>query len=226
MADKITDFSRFDASDSESEALSDVSSVALTEKQQQELRKIAQAKAKKAKKAAKKTEQPSGSGVIFLGHIPHGFFEAEMEGFFSQFGEIAHLRLSRNRKTGKSRHYAFIEFRDHSVAPIVAGAMDGYMLFGHTLVCHEMKSEDLHTKTFSESKKKYRHIIAHLRKTARANFNKPRTADQDADRLRRLTQKDKKKRKRLAELGIDYEFDGYNSRSAKSQKKETSNNKD
>jgi RNA recognition motif-containing protein len=56
--------------------------------------------------------------VIYLGHVPYGFFEEQMMGFFSQFGEITNLRLARNRKTGKSKHYAFIEFAQADVAQI------------------------------------------------------------------------------------------------------------
>jgi len=59
-------------------------------------------------------------GVVYLGHIPYGFFEKEMNGFFSQFGNVTRLRLARNKKTGNSRHFAFIEFDNPQVAQIVA----------------------------------------------------------------------------------------------------------
>ena len=37
-------------------------------------------------------------GVLYVGHIPHGFYEHEMRGFFSQFGTVNRLRLSRSKK--------------------------------------------------------------------------------------------------------------------------------
>jgi nucleolar protein 15 len=37
-------------------------------------------------------------GTIYLGRIPHGFYEDEMKGYFSQFGDVTRLRLSRNKK--------------------------------------------------------------------------------------------------------------------------------
>ena len=46
-------------------------------------------------------EQDSGNskkGVIYVGHIPHGFFEQEMRAFFSQFGTVTRLRLARSKK--------------------------------------------------------------------------------------------------------------------------------
>jgi RNA recognition motif. (a.k.a. RRM, RBD, or RNP domain) len=53
--------------------------------------------------------------------------------YFSQFGTITKLRLSRNKKTGNSKHYAFLEFQSLEVARIAAEAMDGYMFFGQKL---------------------------------------------------------------------------------------------
>lgn len=55
----------------------------------------------KGKKGKKAVGKPETSSVIYLGHIPHGFYEKQMNGFFSQFGEIARLRLSRSKKTGR-----------------------------------------------------------------------------------------------------------------------------
>jgi len=42
-----------------------------------------------------------------------------MRQYFSQFGTITNLRLSRNKKTGASKHYAFIEFAEENTAEIV-----------------------------------------------------------------------------------------------------------
>lgn len=72
-------------------------------------------------------------GVIYIGRIPHGFFEHQMRAYLSQFGDILHLRLARNRKTGQSQHYAFVEFASAAVAEIVAKTMDKYLLFGRIL---------------------------------------------------------------------------------------------
>ena len=37
-------------------------------------------------------------GVVMIGNIPHGFYEKEMFGYFSQFGKVLRLRISKNRK--------------------------------------------------------------------------------------------------------------------------------
>jgi len=63
---------------------------------------------------------PSKPGTIYLGHIPHGFFESQMHSYFSQLGTITRLRLSRNRRTGKSKHFGWVDFAFKDAAEIVS----------------------------------------------------------------------------------------------------------
>ncbi|GJP61863.1 hypothetical protein CLOP_g18982 [Closterium sp. NIES-67] len=76
------------------------------------------------------------SSVVYLGRLPHGFYEDELHGFLSQFGEIEQLRVVRNPKTGRSRHYGYAKFASPEVAAIVAECMNNYLLFGHLLKTH------------------------------------------------------------------------------------------
>ena len=39
------------------------------------------------------------------------------------------IRVSRSKKTGRSRGYAFIEFEKRDVAEVAAKTMDKYMMF-------------------------------------------------------------------------------------------------
>ncbi|KAF2479834.1 hypothetical protein BDY17DRAFT_302761 [Neohortaea acidophila] len=93
-------------------------------------------------------------GVIYIGRIPHGFYEAQMKAYFSQFGEIINLRLGRNRKTGKSQHHGFIEFASAAVAEIVVKTMDKYLLFGHLLQVRRVPREQVKESMFQGSGRK------------------------------------------------------------------------
>ncbi|KAK5702063.1 nucleolar protein [Elasticomyces elasticus] len=84
-------------------------------------------------KDATASDPERSPGVVYVGRVPHGFYEPQMRAYFSQFGTIKNMRLARNRKTGKSQHYAFIEFSSKAVAEIVAKTMDKYLLFGHIM---------------------------------------------------------------------------------------------
>lgn len=53
------------------------------------------------------------------------------------------MRVSRSKKTGKAKHYAFLEFQHPDVAAIAADTMDGYFLFkqvgtGGVTVCERV----------------------------------------------------------------------------------------
>ncbi len=90
--------------------------------------------------------------------IPHGFYEHEMRAYFSQFGSITRLRLSRNRNTGASKHYAFIEFASAEVANIVASTMNSYLLFGHILRCKVVPPEQVHEKLWVGANRRFKKV--------------------------------------------------------------------
>merc|ERR1711862_82127 len=141
-------------------------------------------------------------GVVFVGRIPFGFFEEQLLEYFSQFGDITRLRLSRNKKTGKSKHYAFIGFKEEEVADIVVDAMDGYLLFGHIL----------QVKTIEKQK---------IEKTNRVK------SEEEVKNLRMmLIAREMEKRKKLEKLGIKYDFPGYTALATKQEKKEAASKVD
>ena len=159
---------------------------------------------KKAKQVKAKTNVP---GVVYLGRIPHGFYENEMKSYFSQFGNVLRLRLSRNKKTGKSKHFAFIEFENVEIAEIVAETMNNYLLFNHLLKCEVIPHEKVHPELFKGCEKKYKPVPWY--KLQKQKMNKKRTMEEHQQHVETLIEKERAKRKRLAELGIEYDFDGY-----------------
>ncbi len=50
-------------------------------------------------------------GIVYISHLPHGFYEKELRSFLAQFGAITNLRVGRSKRTGESKGYAFVEFR-------------------------------------------------------------------------------------------------------------------
>ena len=177
-----------------------------TIKEKAQKKAAAAAKTVQSKKVGKDTPVKKSS-VIYIGHVPHGFYEDQMRGFLSQFGIVTRLRLSRNKKTGRSKHYAFVEFEKRPVAKIVAAAMNGYFLAGRRLVCHVVKRDDVHEKMFKGSNRKFRPIPWRLIEKQR--HNAPKNQGQVTKVVSSLISKEKRKRDKLKELGITYEFEGY-----------------
>ncbi|KAF9974561.1 hypothetical protein BGZ65_008670, partial [Modicella reniformis] len=147
------------------------------------------------------------TGVVYLGRIPHGFYEDQMQAYFSQFGKVLRLRLSRNKKTGKSKHYAFIEFASQEVANIVADTMNNYLLFGHLLKCKSLQSSQIHPAMFHGANKKFKAIP--WLKISKEKHNGEKSQSQRKQIKKKLLRNEDAKRARLAELGIDYDFPGY-----------------
>ncbi|KAJ1558054.1 hypothetical protein HK096_003794 [Nowakowskiella sp. JEL0078] len=177
---------------------------------------------KKEKKAkSKNITQYTKRGVVYLSRVPHGFYEKEMYAYFSQFGEVTRLRLSRNRK-GESKHYAFIEFSNEGDAKVVAETMDNYLMFNQLLKCKFVPEEQVHENAFlgwtlDYSPKPWAHISRKAHNSvicvhtlfAKLILLKPKPTKVRVAKARSIISKEEKKRDKLRELGIDYDYPGY-----------------
>ncbi|XP_072253915.1 MKI67 FHA domain-interacting nucleolar phosphoprotein [Leuresthes tenuis] len=164
---------------------------------------------KKKVKEVKKNKSNKGSrltpGVIYVGHLPLGLFEPQLKSYFEQFGKVLRLRLSRSKKTGGSKGYAFVEFECDEVAKIVAETMNNYLMGERLIKCHVLPPEKIHEKLFVGSQRVFKKPSF----PAVARYNKQRSAEQIAKMTDKLLRKESKLRKRLAAQGIDYDFPGF-----------------
>ncbi|KAI0787968.1 hypothetical protein C8Q74DRAFT_647087 [Fomes fomentarius] len=194
-------FSSDDDSSDEEEVADDISGIDMSK-----LPTIAKDDAVVKKKLEKAKRKPTGDrGVIFLGRLPHGFYEDQMRAYFSQFGSVTRLRLSRNKMTGKSKHYAFIEFDSSSVAQIVAETMDNYLLTGHILTCKVIPKDQVHPELWVGANRKWRPVPRD--RLARVAHNKPRTEEETAKAEARLLKRQEQRKRKLEEAGIKYDFE-------------------
>lgn len=158
----------------------------------------------------KKTAEPvskaskSKRGVIYVGRIPHGFYEAEMKKYFTQFGDITRLRLSRNKKSGKSKHYGFIEFAHHDVARIAAETMNNYLLFGHLLRVHLVEDPNVHEDLFEGANTKYK--VVPWKKISQHKHDAPKSKEKWDDLSKKWSKKKALKKQQLADKGIDFDL--------------------
>ncbi|KNC84645.1 hypothetical protein SARC_03136 [Sphaeroforma arctica JP610] len=168
-------------------------------------------KRKKVKKV--KGENLTGKrGVVYLGHIPSGFYEEEMKAFFGQFGSVTKVKLMRSRKTANSKGYGYIEFEHEEVADIVASAMNNYLLFERVLQCKRVPEGEVTPVMFKGHDKKFKKVdwLARERFASR----KPKTAERVQAITANLLKKERKHRAKLVALGIDYEYPGYTAEAA------------
>ncbi|XP_035879446.1 MKI67 FHA domain-interacting nucleolar phosphoprotein isoform X3 [Phyllostomus discolor] len=157
---------------------------------------------RRATKQQKQEKEKLTPGVIYVGHLPPALYETQIRAYFSQFGTVTRFRLSRSKKTGNSKGYAFVEFESEDVAKIVAETMNNYLFGERLLKCHFMPPEKVHEELFREwhipfKKPSY---------PAVKRYNQNRTLLQKLRMEERFKKKEKLLRKRLAKKGIDYNF--------------------
>lgn len=157
--------------------------------------------------SARKRHAPQPGCVVYVGHLPHGFYEEQLEPFFSQFGVVRRLRVARAKNTAKPKGYAFVEFEDAEVASIVAKAMHNYIMFDKLLKVHVMADEDVHAEIFRGAGKTFKPLPT--KQQAIARTNRERSTEEQAARVRKLLAAERRQKRKLADAGIDYDFDGY-----------------
>lgn len=107
----------------------------------------------------------------------------------------------------KSKHYAFLEFEDPEVARIAAAAMNGYMMFGRTLVCQVVSDDKIHEKVMKGSWRSAKKFSNCYRATVPSKD--VRTKATHDRRIHYLLASNQRKRMKLIEAGIDCEFAQY-----------------
>ncbi|RMX75790.1 hypothetical protein D0869_11300 [Hortaea werneckii] len=155
---------------------------------------------------ATSSDPEQSPGIIYIGRLPHGFYEPQLRGYFSQFGEILHLRLARNRKSGKSQHYAFIEFASLAVAEIVAKSMDKYLLFGHILQVRIVPREQVKENIFDGATRRRKPVPRNRLEGRKLMHGREREVWD-----RKVEREEKRragKQEKLKELGYEFEMPG------------------
>jgi len=161
--------------------------------------------------AAAASDEPRG--VVYVGHIPDGFFEPQMKKYFSQFGKVTRVRHSRAKKNAASRGYGWVEFAEEAVAKIAQQTMNGYLMFGKKMICEMVPPEKVHPALFKNANKRMVDYSKSRRTKAREAHNNRPTAEVDGETIPRMTLRQAARRgksdKRLASVlkGMEVSFD-------------------
>uniref|UniRef100_A0A1D1ZWK2 RRM domain-containing protein n=1 Tax=Auxenochlorella protothecoides TaxID=3075 RepID=A0A1D1ZWK2_AUXPR len=73
------------------------------------------------------------SAYIFAGGLPLNLTEGDLLAIFAQYGEIVDLSLSRDRKTGKPKGFAFLAYEDQRSTVVAVDNLSGAKVSGRTL---------------------------------------------------------------------------------------------
>lgn len=132
-----------------------------------------------------------------------GFYEHEMRSYFSQFGNVEKLRMSRNKKTGASRHFAFIEFASAAVAEVVVKTMDNYLLFGRVLKVKVVPKSQIHDDLWKGANRRFKKIP--WNKMAGNQLKKPLSESTWTQKISKEEQRRNERAKKLQDMGYEFE---------------------
>jgi len=153
-----------------------------------------------------RSKEGKNRGVIYISHIPHGFYENAMRKFFGQFGSVTNLRLARSKKTGKSCGFAFVEFKYKEVATVVAETMNNYLMFDRLLKCSLVPKERVSRAIFRGKIKESRPPAMAARMKAKKLHNAAKCDETIKKRQVRQVKNVKKRLAKLHKAGIQYDF--------------------
>ncbi|ENN72963.1 hypothetical protein HUJ04_004016 [Dendroctonus ponderosae] len=142
-------------------------------------------------------------GLVYIGHIPHGFYEEEMKKYFKQFGKVTNVKVCRSRITGNSKGFGYIEFKDAEVAQIAADTMNNYLMFKKRIVTEYVPYEKRPKGLFhgKSSTKEYTSVRT---RRGKQKFSRNKQLDEETalKKTKASVKKFESKVKKLASLGI------------------------
>uniref|UniRef100_A0A914LJS5 RRM domain-containing protein n=1 Tax=Meloidogyne incognita TaxID=6306 RepID=A0A914LJS5_MELIC len=159
----------------------------------------------KGKKQQHFNEESKIQHVIRLSNVPYGFFEKEMNGYFSQFGDVKRVRVIRSKR-GHHTGIAYVEFKNEKVAEIAAKSMNNYLLAEKKLGCSVVDQNRI--PKCIRGGKRFGKIIEPGENRLKETLKRlaPKNEEQERVRLKRFTEQLREKMLKIKNLGINYEF--------------------
>ncbi len=79
---------------------------------------------------------------IYVGNLAYNATDEELRSAFEAFGQVTSVKIVRDRDTGRSRGFAFVEMEDGEGAQNAVAEMNGKDLNGRNLVVNEARPRE------------------------------------------------------------------------------------
>jgi len=76
---------------------------------------------------------------IYVGNLSYGVAESDLEQAFSEFGAVSSVSLIKDKQTGESKGFGFVEMPEVSEGQAAVKEMDGKELMGRELKVDQAK---------------------------------------------------------------------------------------
>lgn len=77
---------------------------------------------------------------IYVGNLAFGSTEQSISAAFAPFGAVRSVAIIKDRQTGQSRGFAFVEMDDDAQATAAINGLNGAMLDGRRLTVNEARA--------------------------------------------------------------------------------------
>ncbi|CAG9559759.1 unnamed protein product [Danaus chrysippus] len=145
-------------------------------------------------------------GLVYLAHIPHGFYEHEMTEYFKQFGVVTNARVIRSKRTGSSKGYAFVEFKEPTVAQIVAETMNNYLMGKRLIKAVYIPPSKQKRRALRKKWNSQNNPTARLRMRLKRRHNAKKSEEDELKYAQRMLANLNNTKKKLSEIEINYDF--------------------
>jgi RNA recognition motif-containing protein len=79
---------------------------------------------------------------IYVGNISFQTTEQDLDAAFSAYGQVDRVQIVKDRESGQSRGFAFVEMSNNSDADKAMAALNGAELSGRTLTVNEARPRE------------------------------------------------------------------------------------
>lgn len=77
--------------------------------------------------------------TLYVGNIPFNLREEELQGVFAQYGEVSSVKIIKDKFTGKSKGFAFVEMSSSEAGNNAVSQVNGMEVKGRQLKVNEAK---------------------------------------------------------------------------------------
>ena len=79
---------------------------------------------------------------IYVGNLSWNTHDHDLSDLFSRHGQVASARIMKDRETGRSRGFGFVEMNDDAEARAAIAALNGFELDGRNLKVNEARPRE------------------------------------------------------------------------------------
>ena len=100
---------------------------------------------KRSRKRQKGGRNTGGGGPrieIYVGNLSYDVTERDLQKAFARYGKVLSSRIIKDRRSGKSKGFGFIEMGDRKAVNEAIDGLDGTNLKGRRIVANEAKSNN------------------------------------------------------------------------------------